>query len=127
MSGLGGKRPGAGRPKGSKNKNPNKRRDVAQRALESGVTPLDYMLSVMRQEIPENADRAVKVAMVEQRLEAAKAAAPYVHPRLSSVEHSGGLDVGIRELTDEELDRELQRAIAEAAATGAAAGKGLPH
>jgi hypothetical protein len=42
----------------------------------SGVPPLDYLLSVMRDE--ENP--------VQLRLDAAKAAAPYVHPRMSSVE-----------------------------------------
>ena len=41
----------------------------------SGATPLDYMLQVMRDEGVEPA----------KRLDAAKAAAPYVHPRLASV------------------------------------------
>ena len=41
----------------------------------SGPTPLDYMLKVMRDEEVEPA----------KRLDAAKAAAPYVHPRLASV------------------------------------------
>ena len=41
----------------------------------SGPTPLDYMLQVMRDESVEPA----------KRLDAAKAAAPYVHPRLASV------------------------------------------
>lgn len=41
----------------------------------SGTTPLDYMLQVMRDEGVEPA----------KRLDAAKAAAPYVHPRLASV------------------------------------------
>jgi hypothetical protein len=40
-----------------------------------GTTPLDYMLQVMRDESAEPA----------KRLDAAKAAAPYVHPRLASV------------------------------------------
>jgi hypothetical protein len=41
----------------------------------SGPTPLDYMLQLMRDESLEPA----------KRLDAAKAAAPYVHPRLASV------------------------------------------
>lgn len=41
----------------------------------SGPTPLDYLILVMRD---ENLDLA-------KRLDAAKAAAPYVHPRLASV------------------------------------------
>jgi hypothetical protein len=40
-----------------------------------GITPLDYMLQVMRDEGLEPA----------KRLDAAKAAAPYVHPRLASL------------------------------------------
>lgn len=45
----------------------------------SGLTPLDYMLSVMRDES----------GAPEIRLEAVRAAAPYVHPRWSAVAHSG--------------------------------------
>jgi hypothetical protein len=41
----------------------------------SGITPLDYMLAVMRDEGVEPA----------KRLDAAKAAAPFVHPRLASL------------------------------------------
>jgi hypothetical protein len=41
-----------------------------------GLTPLEYMLAVLRD---ENAD-------TERRDEMAKAAAPYIHPRLSSIE-----------------------------------------
>ena len=41
----------------------------------SGSAPLDYLLQVMRDERQELA----------KRLDAAKAAAPYVHPRLASV------------------------------------------
>jgi hypothetical protein len=40
-----------------------------------GITPLDFMLQVMRDESVEPA----------KRLDAAKAAAPYVHPRLASL------------------------------------------
>lgn len=46
-----------------------------ERVRKGGITPLDYMLQVMRDESVEPA----------KRLDAAKAAAPYVHPRLASV------------------------------------------
>ncbi len=46
-----------------------------ERVRRGGITPLDYMLQVMRDESVEPA----------KRLDAAKAAAPYVHPRLASV------------------------------------------
>ncbi len=72
----GGKRPGAGRPPGAVNKATAARQaEVAA----SGVTPLEYMLQIMRDEAADEA----------KRLDAAKAAAPYVHPRLAAVEHSG--------------------------------------
>lgn len=73
----GGKREGAGRKKGSHNKASQAR----QREVEkTGITPLAYMLKLMRD------PRATKAV----RAEMAKAAAPYVHPRLAAVEHTGG-------------------------------------
>lgn len=70
---IGGARPGAGRKKGS----PNKKTAEIQRVVaESGITPLEYMLSVMRD---DNADE-------HRRLSAATAAAPYVHAKLSQVD-----------------------------------------
>lgn len=74
MTQRGGKRPGAGRKAGA----PNKATAARQEAVEaSGLTPLNYMLSIMRDE----------TAAKEDRFEAAKAAAPYVHPKLASVDH----------------------------------------
>ena len=69
----GGKRLGAGRKKGVPN-----RASVAREAAvaASGLTPLEYMLRTMR-------DASKPLAL---RLDMAKAAAPYVHPRLASVE-----------------------------------------
>lgn len=72
----GGKREGSGRPKGSPNK---KTAEVQNAVAASGITPLEYMLSVMRDEATEP----------RERLDAAKSAAPYIHPKLSSVELSG--------------------------------------
>lgn len=45
--------------------------------------PLDYLLSIMRDEDLPRPDR----------VDAAKAAAPYVHAKLASVEHKGALEV----------------------------------
>ncbi len=72
----GGKREGAGRPAGIANKASIERQAAI---AASGLTPLDYMLAILRD---DEADKAV-------RMDAAKAAAPYVHPRLAAVEHSG--------------------------------------
>lgn len=67
---------GQGRPKGAKNK---KITDQIRAIEESGLTPLDYMLQVMRDED----------APAVRRDDMAKAAAPYVNPKLASVEHKG--------------------------------------
>jgi hypothetical protein len=69
----GGSRPGAGRPKGAATR---RTREIADAALEEGLTPLEYLLNVMRN---PGLDEA-------RRIDAAKAAAPYVHPRLATVE-----------------------------------------
>lgn len=73
---MGGKRPGAGRKKGVPNK---KTQEVLEKIAESGLTPLEYMLQVMRDEGEDS----------HRRLSAAQAAAPYVHAKLSSIEVSG--------------------------------------
>ena len=74
--GRGGKRAGAGRPKGAAAKIDAEARAAAHA---SGQTPLEYMLEVMRN--PQIDAR--------RRDQMAAAAAPYVHHRLSSAEHSG--------------------------------------
>ncbi len=64
-----------GRSKGTPN------RATAKREAEiaaAGITPLDYMLQILRDE-----DKTA-----DERFEAAKAAAPYVHPKLAAVDHS---------------------------------------
>lgn len=85
----GGAKPGerrGGRKKGTPNK---KNAEVIKAVEEGGVTPLAYMLGVMRNPIPVDADSKLKVEMTVLQFEAAKAAAPYVHPRLAAVEHTG--------------------------------------
>ena len=71
------KRSRGGRPKGSRNKKTVENIAAAKR---SGLTPLEYLLSVMKDE---------KLAAAA-RIDAAKAAAPYIHPKLTQIEHSGG-------------------------------------
>lgn len=103
-NGRGGKRQGAGRKPGSATK---RTREIADRAAEEGITPLEYMLKIMRDE-SQHEDERVQIARDALRFEAAKAAAPYMHPRLAAVEHSGpnGGPIEHRsldEMTDEEL------------------------
>jgi len=79
-----GSRPGerrGGRQKGTRNK---RTAALIHAAEAGGMMPLDLMLRIMRDEAcPEGADPAQKIAFHSLRFEAAKAAAPYVHPRLS--------------------------------------------
>jgi hypothetical protein len=104
----GGKRPGSGRKKNSPNKASAKReREVAA----SGATPLDVMLKSMRLLLAladESAnDRKQFEHFIRAAAAVAKDAAPYIHPRLSTVEQNttgkpekviveviGGLPVG---------------------------------
>lgn len=73
---VGGYRPGSGRKKGTRNRDTlNMLAEIEQ----SGLTPLQYLLEVMRD---TSRDDGV-------RIDAAKAAAPYVHAKLAQVEHSG--------------------------------------
>lgn len=81
-SAHGGARPNAGRKKGAATK---RTREIADRAAEEGITPLEFMLEVMRRP-SDHEDPKIQVAREAMRFEAAKAAAPYVHPRLASVE-----------------------------------------
>jgi hypothetical protein len=104
----GGKREGAGRRPGSVARIDAEAR---QKAFAGGLTPLDYLLSIMRD---ENEDK-------RQRIDAAKAAAPYCHARLSSTEVSGPSDGPLavqttnvlaipEDMSEEELDV-LERAL----------------
>lgn len=112
----GGKREGSGRKAGALTK---KTRDIAERALATGMAPLDVMLGNMRhfQQVaidaeavlaqmsaenlpgsPESAEDKFKALLAEVKKAAgfrqmahdcARDAAPYVHPRLTSVAHTG--------------------------------------
>jgi len=85
-NGRGGARKGAGRKKGVAT---TKTREVADKAAAEGITPLEYMLQVMRSEPPEGLKGPQLLSAHMMRFEAAKAAAPYIHPKLSAVEHTG--------------------------------------
>ncbi len=84
----GGRREGAGRKAGVPNKTTLQKEAMI---AASGLTPLDYMLRILRDEACE--------PLV--RMDAAKAAAPYVHPRLNAIEHSGALAVLHEKALDE--------------------------
>ncbi len=86
-TGRGGSRKGAGRKVGSATK---RTREIADAAMADGVTPLEFMLAVMRNDSVHD-DPRIQLTREAMRFEAAKAAAPYIHPRLAAVEHSGEL------------------------------------
>jgi len=67
---------GPGRPKGSKNKATIAREHAAKQGANRGLTPLAYMLRIMRS---PKADKG-------RRDDMAKAAAPYLHAKLQSTE-----------------------------------------
>lgn len=116
MNQHGGKRNGAGRKPGALTK---RTREVAERAAAEGKTPLEVLLENMRhfQKVAHDAEAVIE-AMTEDQVtslgesheerfkgllakvkaaaglrqlanEAAKDAAPFIHARLSSIEHTG--------------------------------------
>lgn len=70
-----GKKTG-GRRKGAANK---KTQEIANAAAATGLTPLEYMLKILQD---EQAD-------THRRDDMAKAAAPYIHPRLQTTKVEG--------------------------------------
>lgn len=85
----GGRREGAGRKPGSPNQRTS---DTARKAAAAGLTPVEFLLRVMRN----------SKAPMPMRVDAAKAAAPYVHPRLSAIL------LDLKDLSDDDL-REAAR------------------
>lgn len=84
-NGRGGARANAGRKAGAATK---KTREIADKAMAEGISPLEFMLQVMRDD-SNHEDPRIQAQREAMRFEAAKAAAPYIHPRLQAIEHSG--------------------------------------
>lgn len=96
--GTRGPKPGTrvgGRQKGSKNKATIEREhghaELVAAATAEGLTPLEHMLKVLRD---PKADDKRRDAM-------AIAAAQFVHPKLSAVEHSGEMKMSHEQALDE--------------------------
>tara|TARA_R110000824_G_scaffold32872_1_gene105966 strand:+ start:8141 stop:8503 length:363 start_codon:yes stop_codon:yes gene_type:complete len=88
---------GAGRPKGSPNKRTVENIDAIKA---TGQTPLEYLTSIYQNEDNDEV----------RRIDAAKAAAPYIHARLSNVEmKSIDPDTPATALPDSELQRIAKR------------------
>lgn len=78
----GGAREGAGRKKGGSNR---LTQEAVARASETGELPLDFLLRIMRD---AGSDEA-------KRIDCAKAAAPYVHAKLTSIDAKVESDVRV--------------------------------
>jgi hypothetical protein len=86
----GGARIGAGRKPGVPAK---KTQELQQRVAAEGITPLEYMLSVLRD---PKSDPSLK-------MDAAKSAAPYIHAKLSNVDMTAKIEKDVTALSDAEL------------------------
>jgi D-arabinose 1-dehydrogenase-like Zn-dependent alcohol dehydrogenase len=112
----GGKRPGAGRKKGGKNKRTLAAEALRTKLLEEGDSPLEVMIGNMRtaqrkaakvvadldkvtipaNASPEQLEAAAQLAKEARLLmmaahECAKDAAPYLHPKLANIEVEGSM------------------------------------
>ena len=94
----GGARPGAGRKTGSLTK---RTREIAQAVASQGITPLEVMMKVMHQLYEEAGNvseddlgdktlaNEARIKLLNMAATVGRHAAPYVHPRLSAIEHTG--------------------------------------
>lgn len=91
----GGTRVGAGRKEGSLSK---RTREIAELAASQGITPLEVMVKTMHEILEEagkheHEDPALmmegRIKLLNMAATIAKHAAPYMHPRLSAIEHTG--------------------------------------
>lgn len=104
MTSRGGKRPGSGRKKGSVTR---RTQEIIAAVAADGESPLEYMLRVMRTADDDKRRDAMAVA-----------AAPFLHPRLAAIQHTGkdGDPIQVEEVsaTTEELKTRLKRLAARA-------------
>ena len=89
----GGRREGAGRKKCIPNRSTI---DLRDRLAASGETPLEFLTKLFRAPEPVKREAESMLAFIERhrqwnsnRLEAGKAAAPFYHSKLSTIEHKG--------------------------------------
>ena len=94
----GGARAGAGRKTGSLTK---RTRQISEAVATQGITPLEVMMKVMHQLYEEagnvseqdlgNKELAseARIKLLNMAATVGRHAAPYVHPRLSAIEHTG--------------------------------------
>jgi hypothetical protein len=89
----GGKREGAGKPKGATAK---RTQEAVEKALAIGITPLEVMLMAMKD--------ALDKGELKEASNFAKDAAPYCHAKLASTEVKATVDATISKATKEQKD-----------------------
>ncbi|MGO4337854.1 hypothetical protein AB4037_23340 [Labrys sp. KB_33_2] len=127
----GGSRAGSGRPKGRLNTLTEAEK---RKALARGLSPLEVMTDLMNHSYrrwkaesrKKTPDEDALMAKQKATLEAAEKLAPYLHPKLAAVQHTGKgggpiQTVDLTKLSDAELAA-LEPVVAALAAAGAAAG-----
>src|SRR5512132_2652710 len=103
MAGKGGPVPGAGRKPGA---TVVRSRKIANELAREGLMPLPTMINVMRELWQQAADAPTAAERLEKKLLAcavAKDAAPYLHPRLTSVAATVRQVNSVKDLSDAEL------------------------
>jgi hypothetical protein len=95
--------PNAGRKKGSRNKRTIALAEASHEAIRSGLMPLDFLLQVLRD--PAKDDRL--------RLDAAKAAAPYCHQRLTVAEDANRTQRDDPEKSSDQIRADLDRLLTD--------------
>lgn len=118
---VGGRRPGAGRPKGAIQRISNRAREEARA---TGLLPHEWLLKVVRGEPIEQKRWEVKYDKegnviskelvtdivypdLHMRQDSAKAAAPFYAPKLAAQTVDMTATMGVHKLSDEELDAKL--------------------
>jgi len=86
-----------------------------------GITPLDYLMMLVRAQTEPGLDPVVAKARETLRFEAAKAAAPYVHARLQAVTLGGDPENPIKLDNMSELEAARRLAFLMTKAAGNAA------
>ena len=106
---TGGARPGAGRPKGTKNKD---QVAAAKQVIDDHANSIRSLIPNIPDEIAKQTPlevmlKAMSIQANEGRWNAAaalaKEAAPYLHPRLSSVDLNANIKRSIKDYSDAEL------------------------
>ncbi len=92
----GGKRPGAGRKKGQITKATVYRQEMLAKAAASGISPLEVMITAMR--------NAWDAGQINEAVQHAVHAAPYIHPRLASTDMKLDDKRSAKEFSTDELE-----------------------